>query len=80
MVLTTHISMVPVQGGNVKMASIIETSQVVVVLALLPLILLCLMIIEPFDHMRFHQPRFPRIRTVRRQAKRARPVMGSELA
>lgn len=80
MVLTTHISMVPVQGGNVKMASIIETSQVVLVLALLPLILLCLMIVEPFDHMRFQSPGFPRIRPVRRQSKRARPAMESELA
>jgi hypothetical protein len=62
------------------MASIIETIQVVVVLAFLPILLVCLIIAEPFDRLRFGLPKIPKTRPVRREAKRARPTLKSELA
>lgn len=79
-VLMTDISMC-VQGWKTKMDSIVETTQVVAVLALLPIILVCLLIMEPFDHIRLRMPQWPRMRVARqKKATRTRPALESELA
>jgi len=67
-------------GLETKMDSIVETTQVVAVLALLPIILVCLLIMEPFDHVRLRMPRWPRVRVARQKASRTRPALESELA
>ena len=76
----TDISMVFVQGWNVKMASIVETTQVLAVLALLPFILVCLLIMEPFDHIRLRMSRWPRVRAARHEPHQSRGTLESELA
>ena len=80
MVLMTDISIVYVQGWNVKMTSIVETTQVVAVLALLPFVLVCLLIMEPFDRIHLRMPRWPRVRVARQEPHQPHRTLESELA
>lgn len=80
MVLMTDISIVYVQGWNVKMTSIVETTQVVAVLALLPFVLVGLLIMEPFDRIRLRVPKRPKARVARQEPHQPRRTLESELA
>ena len=63
------------------MDTIVETTQVVAVLALLPIILVCLLVMEPFDRIRAGMPQWPRERKApQKKAARTRPALESELA
>lgn len=63
-----------------KMASIVETIQVVAVLALLPFILVCLLIMEPFDRIPLRMPKRPRARVAPQESRQPRRTLESELA